>query len=484
MPIWIRSCLPRYQHPARAPAPEKKPLILEKLKKILDRGYVVALDMLDFIKSLMDVFEVEKDTDIRLVYNGTSCGLNEALWAPNFWLPTPATASRTLGYGYYMVDIDLGEMFLNFPLHEALQKFSGVDLSHYASSLKEPLLEMTKKFWVHWIRCWMGLKPSPFMAIQFHYWTEEFARGNRREKNNPLRWDHVKLSLPGDPTYDPTLPRIMKWDSTIENIAGDIVAFVDDFLRASGHSTERAWAIARQVVSQLQYLGLQDAPQKRRPPVRTPGAWAGSVFTTTDTQVIQSVAQGKWDRTKSLLDELLALLSAGGLLNYKRLEQIRGFLGHISMTYTLVTPYLKGLHLTLASHHVGRDSCGWKLAPTEWAAYLHESVETGKFTVAEAELLSLAAVEPKKPKLNEGDVYIPPAAVERKPLPPPPKLMGPVPRLPKDVEAMARSCSSRNSLLKFYSDPRGFTRSCMDLRTPLGLDSEAPSCLRAESNTE
>jgi hypothetical protein len=34
-----------------------------------------------------------------------------------------------VGYGYYMVDIDLGEMFLNFPLPSVLQKFSGIDVS-------------------------------------------------------------------------------------------------------------------------------------------------------------------------------------------------------------------------------------------------------------------------------------------------------------------------------------------------------------------
>jgi hypothetical protein len=77
----------------------------------------------DFIWSLMDFFDVDKDSNIRLVYNGTSCGLNKALWAPNFWLPTPATATQTLGYGYYMVDINLGELVLNFPLHSILQKF-------------------------------------------------------------------------------------------------------------------------------------------------------------------------------------------------------------------------------------------------------------------------------------------------------------------------------------------------------------------------
>jgi hypothetical protein len=41
----------------------------------------------------MDFFAVEKYSDIRLVYNGMSCGLNEALWAPNFWLPLPSTAA-------------------------------------------------------------------------------------------------------------------------------------------------------------------------------------------------------------------------------------------------------------------------------------------------------------------------------------------------------------------------------------------------------
>lgn len=40
MPIWILSRLPRYQSLARLSAPEKKHLILKKLQKILDCGYV------------------------------------------------------------------------------------------------------------------------------------------------------------------------------------------------------------------------------------------------------------------------------------------------------------------------------------------------------------------------------------------------------------------------------------------------------------
>jgi hypothetical protein len=68
-----------------------------------------------------------------------------------------------------MVDIDLGGMFLNFPFRKSLQNISEVDFSHYAASLREPLLILGEREWVHWTRFWMGLKPSPFMAIRFYY---------------------------------------------------------------------------------------------------------------------------------------------------------------------------------------------------------------------------------------------------------------------------------------------------------------------------
>jgi hypothetical protein len=106
-----------------------------------------------------------------------------------------------------------------------------------------------------------------------------------------------------------------------------------DDLRASGHTTERSWAVGRQLVSGLQYFGLQDAPRKRKPPVRASGPWAGAVFTTSDTEIQQSVTQTKWDKAKAQIAELTTMMSesADGLLNYKRLEQIRGFLCHLAM---------------------------------------------------------------------------------------------------------------------------------------------------------
>jgi hypothetical protein len=102
MEIYITAKLPLNQRPARAPAPEKRKMSLDKIIKVLKRGYVVMPKKLSAIKSLIDYFEVPKDDDIGLVYNGTSCGLNEVLFAPNCWLPTPALAARVLGYGYVL----------------------------------------------------------------------------------------------------------------------------------------------------------------------------------------------------------------------------------------------------------------------------------------------------------------------------------------------------------------------------------------------
>ena len=51
-----------------------------------------------------------------------------------------------------MADIDIGEMFLNFPLDKDIQPYCGVDLKPYLSDIVK---------WVMWVRCAMGLKPSP-----------------------------------------------------------------------------------------------------------------------------------------------------------------------------------------------------------------------------------------------------------------------------------------------------------------------------------
>ncbi len=50
-------------------------------------------------------------------------------WVPTFWLPTSDTLVRALDKDSWMIDRDIGDMFLNFQLHESVVPFTDVDLS-------------------------------------------------------------------------------------------------------------------------------------------------------------------------------------------------------------------------------------------------------------------------------------------------------------------------------------------------------------------
>ena len=75
--------------------------------------------------------------DIRMVYNGTSCVLNRALWAPRFGLPIFQHTLCALLPGYLQYDMDMGEMFLNFPIQPQLRIFPGEYIAHIQSRLDE-----------------------------------------------------------------------------------------------------------------------------------------------------------------------------------------------------------------------------------------------------------------------------------------------------------------------------------------------------------
>ena len=163
------------------------------------------------VRSLTDYFDVPKgDHDVRMVYNGSSCGLNEALWAPSFWLPTADTALRAMTFGTYCVDLDLGEMFLNFPLDKALQPYAGIDLTpiqHLLADFDGSGRAPTQTLWERWVRNFMGLKTSPINTLTHYYLAEELVRGPPQDPRSPLHYDQVDMNLPGMPNYDPTRPR-------------------------------------------------------------------------------------------------------------------------------------------------------------------------------------------------------------------------------------------------------------------------------------
>jgi len=101
----------------------------------------------------------------------------------------------------WMGDLDLGEMFLNFWLDEQLRPYAGVDVTSLGRrELDENGDEvfvhrgLIRRIWERWERTCMGLKSSPYVCTQTFGWCEDTIRGNRREANNPLRWDEVVLT--------------------------------------------------------------------------------------------------------------------------------------------------------------------------------------------------------------------------------------------------------------------------------------------------
>ena len=130
IPPYIKGPLPTNMKRSSV-SPDEKVLIWAKLFKYLKKKYLL-IEIGGSITNVIDYFAVKKgEDDIRVVYNGASCGLNTATWCSNFWLPTSTTLTRLLSYDYKVVDVDIGEMFPNFPIHDSLKNVVGIDLSPF-----------------------------------------------------------------------------------------------------------------------------------------------------------------------------------------------------------------------------------------------------------------------------------------------------------------------------------------------------------------
>ena len=350
--------------------------VTDKLQKVMDRKYIEVVRDSD-LESYMFMFDVPKgDSDIRMVYDGSKSGFNDAIWAPWFALPTVESMSRTVLPFGWCGDRDFGEMFLNFPLHPEAMKYSGVDLSQL--TLKR--IERVEKdhFVGRWTRNAMGLKSSPYLAVQAATRVKRKFLGDHSDCNNPFCWNAVVLNLPGSPGYDPTMPWIRKVRDD-GSIATDLHIYVDDE-RITGTTQEAVWKAGSRVAKLCSFYGLQDAPRKLREPSQDPGAWAGSVVSTSSGVVTKFVSQERWRKTQAAIRWLAKKAKVpgdqwsetgipededskeppAGTLPHKQSERIRGFLIYVSRTYRAMVPYLKGLHLTLDFWRPDRDEEGWR----------------------------------------------------------------------------------------------------------------------------
>jgi hypothetical protein len=151
--------------------------MLEAMKKKLEKVRRLRYITPGTMHSLTSFFAVHKgDSNIRMVYDGTKIGLNGSMWAPWFAMPTVESHLHFVGEETFMGDIDVGDMFHNFMLHEKVQIVAGIDLT--PTSPEEVLSQgQSKVLWERWCRSAMGLKSSPYNSIQGILFAEEVIRG-------------------------------------------------------------------------------------------------------------------------------------------------------------------------------------------------------------------------------------------------------------------------------------------------------------------
>jgi hypothetical protein len=115
------------------------------------------------------------------------------------------TMLRTVDENSFMGDMDIGEMFLNFILHESMQALCGIDLTEFFGKSDKSTGKKTL-LWEKRVRAAMGLKSSPYQAVQGILVAKEVILGNRTDSGNVFRWDDVRMNLPGAANYDQALP--------------------------------------------------------------------------------------------------------------------------------------------------------------------------------------------------------------------------------------------------------------------------------------
>jgi hypothetical protein len=146
--------------------------MIAKLDKVLERGYISP----GFVASLTWYFAVPKgEHDIRLVYDGTDLGLNNALWSPSFWLPNSSSAVRLLLFYSFLFDSDIGECFLNFPNDPIICPYCGVDLTRFKGQLKSRPEYTSGVLWESWARCSWDASPALTLPFVISTWQTSFV---------------------------------------------------------------------------------------------------------------------------------------------------------------------------------------------------------------------------------------------------------------------------------------------------------------------
>ena len=102
--LFVKGRIPQFTKKQRMPVDELVyEMVNKKTEKLQNSSYITSGTVL----SLTSFFHVPKgDSDIRLVYELIACDLNEALWAPKFWMPSAENVLITATHYYWFGVVD------------------------------------------------------------------------------------------------------------------------------------------------------------------------------------------------------------------------------------------------------------------------------------------------------------------------------------------------------------------------------------------
>ena len=342
-------------------------------------------------------------TDVRIVWDSKINRLNRHLWAAGFrlptcrdgesqvvkWLLTPVSeylreGSPVLDYTQEdnvfikskQGDIDVGQHFNNFRMHEVDRPYNGVRqiLTNNAPGGTET------QTWRRFTVLPFGTKCSPYYACQGESRILEHCKGDPADPKEPFQFDRVLLNCPFSPGHDPAFPEVMLIRKDGE-LATQEKTFVDD-IHVAGRSKEGTFDHAldgcRRLKSRMNSVGNQADDRKYRPPCLTPGAWRGVIIHTDTPFPMKSTTSKKWVRFKDGLKWILELGKSSTNVETSELRRIAGLGVHLTEVYEYGRSYLKGFFNALEAWRYGRDVDGWRLQMAFDTAADLEIDETGQ----------------------------------------------------------------------------------------------------------
>ena len=223
----------------------------------------------------------------------------------------------------------------------------------------------------------MGPVLSHYTAIKDLLWESKVVRRDRSDTDNPFRWDKIRLNLPGDPSYSPTILWMSKvWGGT-QDLDADFTTYMDDYIVAAG-SEKEACRSARRVGTIWKQLGLQYSPRKRSMAGQDVGSWIGTKVHIIYGSIYQLMGEEKWSKTRIIIKKWLQRVILGEPLDCKELKSNQGLLNYVFDTYRSCRPFLKGMYLNLDSWSPHREYEAWKLDPDGMNSDLLEDNLGGK----------------------------------------------------------------------------------------------------------